>query len=409
MIKEYPRFQCLRLLLITLVTVAAGTQAAERLTIRAGTLLDGRGGLIKDANIVVEGTKIDEISDGSSSASLDLSEFTVMPGLIDGHVHINTYFGETGFFGIEDTPQTRMSHHIESAYLSLMAGITTVQSVGAPADLELRDAIERGVLPGSRILTSAGIIDPEEGSPEEIRAKVRWLKQQGADLIKIVASGTLRGGGKRTMSDEKLIAACEEASSVGLHSLVHAHNPPEVTTAIMAGCTQIEHGGYLTDSVFELMAERGIYFGPNVGVLQQNYIENREQFEKYGMTDDMFAKMEAVVPTILAMFKRALAIEGLKIVLTTDSVAGTHGRSADELVARVKTGGQDPMAAIISGTSLAAESMGMGDTIGTIAPGMEADLIAVKGNPADDITAMNRVVLVMKGGKIYKYDPLLLR
>lgn len=401
------KFQGGKRLLMALALTAAGTQAAEELTIRAGTLLDGRGGVIKDANIVVEGTQITAISDGSSAASLDLSEFTVMPGLIDGHVHINTYFGETDMSGSEDTPRTQMTHYIENAYLSLMAGITTVQSVGAAVDLEVRDAIERGVLPGSRILTSAGLIYPKTGTPEEIRAKIRELEQDGADLIKIVASDTLRGGGKRTMSDEQLIAACEEASSLGLHTLVHAHNPPETTTAIMSGCTQIEHGGYLTDEVFELMAERGIYFGPNVGVLQQNYIENREQFVEYGMTDEMFANMQAVVPTILEMFKRALAIDGLKIVLTTDSVAGTHGRSPDELVARVKTGGQDPMAAIISGTSLAAESMDMGDTIGTLAPGMEADLIAVKGNPADDITALNQVVLVMKGGKIYKYDPLL--
>lgn len=396
-----------RLILVILLSGCLSAHAAERIFIRAGTLLDGRGGVEEDATIIVEGSRIVDITDDESgAASLDLSDYTVMPGMIEGHAHVNTYFGESDMAGTGDTPQKQMSHYLENAYVTLMAGVTTVQSVGAEADLETRDAIERGVLPGPRILTSAGIVLPGDGEPEEIRMKIRKLDQAGADLIKIVASGTLRDGGERTMSDEQLIAACEEAAERGLHTLVHAHNPPETTTAIMSGCTQIEHGGYLTDEVFELMAERGIYFGPNVGVLQQNYIENRDQFVAYGMTDDMFARMEAVVPGILAMFKRALTIDGLKIVLTTDSVSGTHGRSGDELIARVKTAGQDPMAAIISATSLAAESMGLQDTIGTIAPGMQADLIAVQGNPVNDITALNRVILVMKGGRIYKYDPL---
>ncbi len=398
-----------RTLISASILVATPAQTGERLSIRAGTLLDGQGGITEDVTIIVDGSRISEIIEDSEPASIDLSDFTVLPGLIEGHAHIGLYFGDTDMAGTGDTPRKQMSHAIENAYVTLMAGVTTVQSAGAAADIELRDAIERGILPGPRVLTSAGVIHPGTGGPDEIVERIHELKREGADFIKIGAAGTLRDGGQRTMSDEQLEAACREAAALNLHSLVHAHNPGETRTAILSGCTQIEHGGFLTDEIFELMGERGIYFGPNVGVLQQNYIENRGRFIEYGMTEDNFAKMEAVVPGILSMFKRALTHKDLKIVLTTDAVAGTHGRSADELIARVKRGGQDPMAAIISATSLAAEAIGMEHTIGTLAPGLQADLIAVEGNPVDDITALRRVVLVMKGGKVYKHDPFVRR
>ncbi|NBC28581.1 MAG: amidohydrolase family protein, partial [Spirochaetes bacterium] len=349
---------------------------------------------------------INEISEGDQPVTLDLSDLTVLPGLIEGHQHITSYFAEADMFGSSEPPERRMSHALENAYVTLMSGVTTTQSPGAPFDLELRDAIARGVLPGPRILTSAGVIYAKEtDTPDTIRARVRELEASGADLIKIIAAGTLRDGGERTMSDELLRAACEEANAVGLHSLVHAHHLGETRTAILSGCTQIEHGGFLTDEAFELMADRGIYFGPNVGVLQQGYIENRDRYLAYGMTEENLARMRAVVPQILAMFKSALKHENLKIVLTTDAVAGTHGHSADELIARVQQGGQDPMSAIVSATSLAAEAVGLQDTIGSLEPGMEADLIAVKGNPLEDITALRRVAFVMKGGKVYRYTP----
>lgn len=398
-----------RTILFTFLLVAATAHSEDRIFIRAGTFLDGHGGVMEDVTIIVDGSRIQEITDESRSGSIDLSQFTVLPGLIEGHAHIGLYFGDKDMAGTGDTPQKQMAHAIENAYVTLMAGVTTVQSAGAAADLELRDAIARGVLPGARILTSAGVIHSGTGGPEEIIGRVRELKREGADLIKIVAAGTLRDGGQRTMSDQQLEAACREAAALKLHSLVHAHNPDETRTAILSGCTQIEHGGFLTDDVFELMVEHGVYFGPNVGVLQQNYIENRNRFVDYGMTEENFAKMEAVVPRIRSMFKRAIAHPNLKVVLTTDAVAGTHGRSADELIARVQKGGQDPMAAIISATSLAAEAIGMENNIGTLAPGLQADLIAVKGNPLDDITALRRVVFVMKGGEIHKYEPLIRR
>lgn len=396
-------------LLLASVLTAAPAQSEGQISIRAGTILDGQGGIMEDMTIIVDGSRISQISKNSVSASIDLSDYTVLPGLIEGHAHIGLYFGEKDMTGTGETPAKQMSHAIENAYVTLMAGVTTVQSAGAKADIELKNAIARGVLPGARVLTSAGVIHAGTGGPDKIIERIRELKRDGADFIKIVAAGTLRDGGQRTMSDEQLEAACREAAALNVHSLVHAHNPREARTAILSGCSQIEHGGFLTDEIFKLMAERGIYFGPNVGVLQQNYIENRDRFVGYGMTEENFAKMEAVVPGILSMFKRAIAHEDLKIVLTTDAVAGTHGRSADELIARVEKGGQKPMAAIVSATSLAAEAIGMENSIGTLAPGLQADLIAVEGNPVDDITALRRVVFVMKGGKVYTFDALVRR
>ncbi|MCC5886737.1 MAG: amidohydrolase family protein [Gammaproteobacteria bacterium] len=391
-------------LVLTVSLATSQALSSEPISIRAGTLLDGRGGTQEDVVVVVEGSRIADISaTAASSTTYDLSELTLLPGLIEGHQHIGSYFSGSDMFGSDDSPEKRMSHALENAYVSLMGGVTTLQSVGAQSDLEVRDAIERGVLPGSRILTSAGII--YDGTPDEVRQRIRDLKTIGADLVKIVISGLLRDGGERTNTDEFIQAACEESKTLGLRSLVHAHNPPETRTAILAGCTQIEHGGFLTDEIFELMVEHGTYFGPNVGVLQQNYIENRDRFLALGFTDQHFARMNAVVPQILEMFKRALEHENLKIVLTADAVAGSHGRSADELIARVEKGGQHPMDAIISGTSLAAQAIGMQDSIGTLEPGKEADIIGVKGNPIEDITALSRVVFVMKGGRVYKYDP----
>lgn len=391
-------------LLMFAALAASQALSDEPITIRAGNLIDGRGGFQEDVTITVDGSVIAGVSVASNSTTTyDLSELTLLPGLIEGHQHIGSYFAQTDMFGSDDPPEKRMAHGLENTYISLMGGVTTLQSVGAESDLEIRDTIERGILPGSRILTSAGAV--YGGTPDEVRQRIRELQAMGANLIKIVVSGTLRDGAERINSDEWIRAACEESATLGLRTLVHAHRPAETRTAILSGCTQIEHGGFLTDEIFELMVAHGVYFGPNVGVLQQNYIDNRDRFLALGFTERNFARMEAVVPQILEMFKRALKHEKLKIVLTTDAVAGTHGRSADELIARVQKGGQEPMDAIISGTSLAAEAIGMHDSIGTLAPGKEADIIGVRGNPLEDITALSRVAFVMKGGRVYKYEP----
>ncbi|MBO0860887.1 MAG: amidohydrolase family protein [Chloracidobacterium sp.] len=185
--------------------------------------------------------------------------------------------------------------------------------------------------------------------------------------------------------------------------MVHAHAAAAIKAAVRAGCGQIEHGVFVDDEALKLMAERGVYFDPNVGLVLQNYLRNKSKFLGIGnYTEEGFAYMEKAVALNNEMIKKAVATPGLKLVMGTDAVAGAHGRNADELIARVSEGGQKPMDAIISATSPAAKSINMENSIGALAPGFEADLIAVDGDPTRDITALTRVVFVMKGGKVYK-------
>jgi imidazolonepropionase-like amidohydrolase len=160
---------------------------------------------------------------------------------------------------------------MENVYLYLMAGFTTVQSVGDPTDLNIREAVTRGIVPGARVLTAIQAIDDKTGGPEQIRQLVRRLKTEHADLIKIFASASIRDGGKQTLSQDQLNAACGEAKMQGLRTMVHAHGPDSIKASIRAGCGQIEHGVFADDEVLKLMADRGIYFDPNVGVVLQNY------------------------------------------------------------------------------------------------------------------------------------------
>jgi imidazolonepropionase-like amidohydrolase len=289
----------------------------------------------------------------------------------------------------------------ENAYATLMGGFTTVQSVGAELDAELRDRLTAGTLPGPRVLTSLGAITETTGGPAEIRAYVRKLKAGGADVIKLFATASIRDGGKMTMTAEQIEATCGEARAAGLRAVVHAHASDGAKAAILAGCTSIEHGTFLDDATLDLMARRNIYFDPNFLVLH-NYLENKPKFLGIGnYTEEGFAAMEKGLPLVADVLKRARA-HHVKVVLGTDGVAGAHGRNAEEFVYRVKEGGDSPMDALVSGTSVAAESLGLGGQIGSIAEGMQADLLAVEGNPLDDITAVRRVVFVMKGGRVYK-------
>jgi imidazolonepropionase-like amidohydrolase len=275
--------------------------------------------------------------------------------------------------------------------------------VGAQADVALREATARGIIPGPRILTSIRQINERSGGPDQLREIVRKLKADGADVVKIFASKSIRDGGGQTMTDEQLSAVCGEAKAQGLRTMVHAHAADAIKAAVRAGCGQIEHGVFVDDEALKLMAERGVYFDPNIGLVLQNYLRNKQKFLGIGnYTEEGFAYMEKAVPLNFAMIKKAVATPGLKLVMGTDAVAGAHGRNADELITRVREGHQKPMDAIISATSLAAKSMNLEMTIGRLAPGLEADLIAVDGDPTTDITALTRVVFVMKGGKVYK-------
>jgi len=188
-----------------------------------------------------------------------------------------------------------------------------------------------------------------------------------------------------------------------LRTLVHAHAASAAKAASLAGCTSVEHGAFITDDVFELMVKNGTYFDPNIGLVLQNYIANKEKYLGIGnYNEEGFADMVKGESIVLEGFKRALKIPGLQIIYGTDAVAGAHGRNGEEFIARVQQGGQDPMAALISATSLSAKSLGLGDQIGTIAAGMQADIIAMDGNPLTDATSVRRVEFVMKGGTIFK-------
>jgi len=323
------------------------------------------------------------------------------------HVHIGYHFGKDGRAQNQgETPAEMALFAAENAWVTLMNGFTTVQSVGAASDKDLRDAIARGVLPGPRILTSLGSMSERTGTPEQIRDYVRTQKQAGADLIKIFASKSIREGGGRTMTDEQLAAACGEAKSLGLRTLVHAHAADAVLAAARAGCSQVEHGAFVSDEALKYMAEHGVYFDPNIGLVLQNYIENKPKFLGIGnYNEEGFAFMEKAVPTNYPMFKRALAAK-VKMPMGTDAVAGAHGQNAREIMTRVRDGGQNPMDAIVGATSLAAESIGLGQQVGALATGLQADIVAVEGNPLQDIAALRRVSFVMKGGKVYKHAAL---
>lgn len=377
-----------------------------RIVIAAGVLLDGRGRVLRDARIVVEGAKIVAVDSKAGPVDYDLRGLTVMPGWIDAHVHITWSFGRDGRnAGAGETTQDAAYRSAENAWLTLKAGFTTVQSLGSPTDLPLRDAIARGSLPGPRILTAAEPLfgrGEKTGTPEEIRAFVRGQKAAGADVIKIFASQSIRQGGAMTLSPEQLAAACDEAKRQGLRAVVHAYKEA-VRAAALAGCAQVEHGTMASDEDLAALAERGTYLDPQAGLVIENYLLHKDRYlGTPGYTEEGFAAMERVLALNRELVRRASKVRGLKVVFGTDAVAGAHGRNAEEFIGRVRDCGVEPLAALVSAHSGGAEALGMADRIGSIAPGLEADIIALEGDPLRDITAVRRVAFVMKGGVVYK-------
>lgn len=384
---------------------ASGAPADSLKVIHAGTMLDGRGGRLSNVWVVVRGNRIERVSTKpvtlAGATRIELGAGTLLPGLIDAHAHPGWYVDKQGKRNSArsgDTPAEAALARAGNLYATLMAGFTTIQSIGGPEDSELRDAVVRGNIPGPRLLTSLAPINNTRPSPDSMRAIVRGLKAQGADLIKLFASAGLGAGGAQTLSNEQIAAICGEATSLGLRTLVHAISAASVRAAVLGGCTQIEHGIFVTDAELTLMAEHGTIFDPQLCLVFQNYIDHPDA---YSFTDSTLAPLKAAIPTATAMYARALRTPQLKIVFGTDAVALAHGRNADELLCRVQSG-QSPMAAIISATSAGAHALGLGDRIGSIVPGYEADLIAVDGDPSRDIAATRRVTFVMRGGVRYR-------
>lgn len=405
---------CSATCLITAVFSVASTVGGQTapLSIHSDRAIDGRGHMLRNVTIVVEGGRIARVDVGRVQrrrSDYELGTLTLLPGLIDAHAHLAWYFNRSGRLHTDDdgdSPAQSLLSAAGNAYATLLAGITTVQSPGDSSDRDLRDWIAAGSIPGPRVLTSLEPITDSSLTSEQLREIVRKRKAQGADLIKIFASRSIRQGGSATLTREQLDAACGEARAQRLRTLVHAHSAESMRRATEAGCTQIEHGIFATDEVLREMARRGTYFDPQCGLIFKNYLENRAKYEGIGNYNaEGFAAMERAIPLAEATINRATKVPGLKIVWGTDAVAGAAGRNVEDLICRVQKGGQAPMAAITSATSLGAEAIGMAGKIGALAPGMEADIIGVAGDPVTDITAMRRVRFVMKGGRVYLYSP----
>ena len=379
--------------------------------IRAARVLDGTGRTIPNATVVVRGSRIIAVAPNApipaGARVYDLSTLTLLPGLIDAHDHVVWHFNPQGRYHAGNDGETEFEGALAiagNANVTLRAGITTAQSLGSREDKPLRAAIARGEIPGPRLLTSLVPLN-ERPSADSLRILVRQRKAEGADVIKLFASKSIRDGGAQTMTDEQLAAACGEAKAQGLRAVVHAHSAESMRAAALAGCSQIEHGVFATPEVLTVLAERKVYYDPQVCLVFRNYLDNRAKYQGIGNYHDSgFASMERALQLTTKAFRQAIATRGLDVVYGTDAVAGAHGRNVEELVCRVRDGGQKPMDAIVSATSLNARALGMADSLGTVAVGKLADLIAVEGDPSRDIEALRRVVFVMKDGRVYRND-----
>ncbi|MEX2127573.1 MAG: amidohydrolase family protein [Xanthobacteraceae bacterium] len=397
--------------------------------IRAGILFDGRAYIREDVDVEVRNGKITAVRPASGKADIDLGKRLLAPGLIDTHVHLSWYITSQERLHRRDDgddERTAILNAAGNAWRMLQAGFTTVQSVGAAEDKLVRDAIDRGAIPGPRVLTSLGQVRTdddggrlaaiwsslkrffriEDESAEGIRSRVRTLHASGADLIKIFATENSRRGGASNMTQTQLDSACGEARSLGLRAIVHAQSAESMKRAVRAGCTQIDHGRVADDESIAMMASAGVYFEPQCSLVFRNYLGNWHWFADVRKWD---AKQQAAMERILeGLRERAatwLSAKSLKVVYGSDAVAGAHGQNAADLVCRVRDLGQPALDALRSATSLSAESLGLGDKIGTVAPGYEADLVAFEGDPRQDPGVFMQVAFVMRGGVTYRLPP----
>ena len=367
--------------------------------------LDGHGGTLEDARIGVADGKITSLAAPRGGAVIDLRGYTVLPGWIDTHVHLSSHWDRTGRIATETEPPMETAIGIAAAaWDTLMGGFTTVQTVGDPSEIPLRDAIRDHGFPGPRVLTSlAWVTGTPETTPDELRAMVRERKAQGADLIKIFASASQRVGATPTLTEAQLRILCDEVRAVGLRSMVHAYRS-QVAAAARAGCQQIEHVTYATREELQTAVDAGAFISPQVGLVIQSYLENKERYLGVGnYTEEGMQIMGRDLYLDFEVCTLAAQIPNAKLVFSTDATAGAHGRNAEEFIGRVEHCGQTPMEALVSAGRVAAEALDMADQLGRLAPGYEADIIALDGDPLQDITAVQRVVFVMRGGVVYKW------
>lgn len=420
---------------ICLLVGAAPAATTAKTLIHAGRLVDARSDAVRTAvTVTVDGDRIVGVTEGYAAPApgdtvIDLREATLMPGLMDMHVHISSQ--QSGAAGYAErfylNPADVALRATTYARKTLMAGFTTVRDCGAgdKLNLAIRDAVARGWIEGPRVIaagsvtTTGGHGDSTNGlaselqallaprlpgmanGADEMRAAVRQRYKDGADLIKVAATGGVlslaKSGQAPLFTEEELAALVETARDYGLVVAAHAHGTEGMLRAVRAGVRSIEHGTYMTDEVMAAMKERGTYYVPTISA--GKFVAEKSKVDGY-FPEVVRPKAATIGPLIQETFGRAYAA-GVKIAFGTDQGVGPHGDNGLEFVYMVEAG-MPPMAAIKSATIEAARLIDMEDELGTVEPGKLADLVAVSGDPIADIRRMTDVRFVMKGGRIYK-------
>ena len=415
-----------------LVLLAGRCPAAT--VVHAGRLIDGRSDQPRmEVSIVIDGGRIVRVAAGylkpaADDKLVDLREYTVLPGLMDMHTHLQSQHSKESyterFFMDQADYALRSTLH---ARRTLLAGFTTVRDLGDNGvnSIALRKAIEQGWAMGPRIFTSGkslattgGHADPTnalrgdyrrdpgplEGvinGADDARKAVRQRYKDGADLIKLTATGgvlSLAASGQNPQfTDEELRAVVATAKDYGMIVAVHAHGTEGIKRAVLAGVDSIEHGTYMTDEIMELMKQRGTYWVPTN--MAGEWVAKQAEVPGY-FPEIVRPKAAAIGPAIRETFKKAQAA-GVKIAFGTDSGVSPHGENAHEFELMV-AGGMPPMKAIQSATLVAAQLLRIDDRLGTVEEKKLADLVAVKGDPLANISLLGEIAFVMKDGIVFK-------
>ena len=420
--------------LATALATDSAAQAATRVPavtiIRAARLIDGRGGTpLEPAMVRIEGERIAAVGRSlpvpSGASVIDLGTATLLPGMIDLHTHLT---GARGVHWEDALVKTTPGHDAlwgaANALTTLKAGFTTCRDMGPTwpyVDVDLRNAIDAGAVPGPRLMVAGNYVSSTGGAgdarqfsiyvdvpivrnladgPQEVLKAVRTNLKNGADFIKILASGAVLSKGQepgaQQYSDEELLAAVTEANRWGRQVAAHAHGAAAIIASIKAGVRTIDHGSYLNDEAIALLkaGNRRTFYVPTL----YTSVSLEEEGAAINIPASELERNRRIKETEIGGFKRALAA-GIPIGFATDAVVIRHGDNAKELAFRVSLG-ETPMQSIVAATSLNAEIMGWSDRVGSVESGRFADLIAVTGNPLTDITELQRVRFVMKGGAV---------